>query len=176
MLTPVWSNIFQKLDLPLDWLTWLANPDSLTRALEEASLASCRVNVQQEGWGLPWQDEAEFLDTSRQAVKECWIREVVLSTHQPAVFARSIFPPSLLERLPDIARLGNQPLGHQLFADNFFQRQPIEVAEITSQHLLWQSMPEKLRLSSYWARRSLFNSDAGSLLISEVFLPYVITF
>lgn len=171
MSCPAWKNVFQVSEVPLDWLSWLANADSLTKALEDASGVACQVAVQQEGWGKPWQSESEHLEAS----DDFWIREVVISTRRPAIFARTIFPKILVERFPAIAQLGNTSLGRTLFADNRFQRGPIEVAEITATHALWQHMPERCRVARCWARRSVFISDVGSLLISEVFLPYVAT-
>lgn len=207
---PAWKNVFQALDMPLDCMHWLANADSLTKALEDASGTQCQVAVQQEGWDEPWEDECGALSTAQRSfgdviegradhgryrargqrcpfprnitetfgkteIYHYWIREVVLSARQPAIFARTIFPQALVNNVPAIAQLGNQSLGRTLFADNRFQRGPIEVAEINFEHLLWQHIPERLRSAELWARRSVFSSDIGSLLVSEVFLSYVAT-
>lgn len=175
MSYPSWKNVFQVSKVPLDWLSWLANADSLTKVLEEASGVSCQVAVQQEGWGKPWQDEEDVIVAAHPCDCSFWIREVVLSARQPAIFARTIFPETLVDHFPAIAQLGNQALGRVLFADNRFQRGPIEVAEISVTHDLWKHVPERLRVAQCWARRSVFTSDLGSLLVSEVFLPYVAT-
>lgn len=166
-----WKKLFHETNIPEIWLLWLGNADSMTRALEEASGVPCQIAVQKEGWQLPWVDECEMLSLD----EECWIREVVIITRQPVMFARSVFPRALVERFPNLMTLGSNPLGKTIFADNTFQRGPIEVAEISTGQALWQQIPQSLRSEKHWARRSLFYSSVSPFLLSEVFLPYVVT-
>ena len=168
---PVWKKLFQATHIPAIWLPWLANADSMTRALEEASGVQCQIAVQQEGWQLPWIDECEMLSLD----EECWIREVVIITRQPVMFARSVFPRELVECFPNLMTLGSQPLGKTIFADNTFQRGLIEVAEISTGQFLWEQVPSSLRPDACWARRSLFHSYVSPFLLSEVFLSNVTT-
>lgn len=177
----IWKKLFQETDIPAVWLPWLANADSMTRALEEASGVPCQIVIQNEGWQLPWQDELAMLPLLNtqplvgRGDTECWVREVVIIARQPVMFARSVFPRVLVEQFPKLMTLGSQPLGKTIFADNTFQRGPIEVAEISSGHALWQQTPLSLRPEECWARRSLFHSIVSPFLLSEVFLPYVAT-
>ena len=178
---PTWKKLSQETDIPAILLPWLANADSMTRALEEASGMSCQIVVQKEGWQMPWADEVELLLSDVGAKNfsplPCWIREVVIITRQPVIFARSVFPRKLIEQFPKLMELGSQSLGKTIFADgdNKFQRGPIEVAEISTGQSLWGQVPSSLRPETCWARRSMFHSSASPFLLSEVFLPYVTT-
>lgn len=177
MTIPVWKKLSQETDIPATWLSWLANAGSMTRALEEASKMPCQIIVQKEGWQEPWEDESQCLlsDVGVSGGSPFWIREVVIVTRQPVIFARSVFPRQLVEQFPGLMELGTQPLGKTIFADNTFQRGPIEVAEISMGQLLWEQIPSSLRPEICWARRSMFHSSVSSFLLSEVFLPYVAT-
>lgn len=168
-----WQKLFQETDIPAILLPWLANADSMTRALEEASGVQCQIVVQKEGWQMPWSDECETLLQN----DECWIREVVIITRQPVLFARSVFPRQLIEYFPKLMELGSQSLGKTIFGDgdNKFQRGSIEVAEISAGQSLWERVPQSLRPEKCWARRSMFHSVVSPFLLSEVFLPYVAT-
>ncbi len=174
ILTKVnWEMLSKNSAVPAIWLPWLANTGSMTSALEQASETQCQIIVQKEGWEIPWEDEREALAVD----DECWIREVVIITRQPVMFARSVFPRTLVNRFPNLIALGSQPLGKTIFADggNTFQRGPIEVAEISMGQALWEKTPSPLRPDKCWARRSLFNSFASPFLLSEVFLPYIVS-
>jgi chorismate--pyruvate lyase len=166
---PAWKKLFQATNIPAMCLPWLANADSMTRALEEASGVSCQILVRQEAWQQPWEDECEILSLN----EECWIREVIITARKPVMFARSVFPRELVEHFPNLKALGSQPLGKTIFADghNTFQRGSIEVAEIAVGQLLWEHVPSPLRAEKCWARRSLFHSAVVPFLLSEVFLP-----
>lgn len=175
----MWKKLFQEADIPAIWMPWLANADSMTRAFEEASGVPCQIVVQKEGWQLPWSDECELLLSTVGASGDspCWIREVVILTRQPVMFARTVFPRQLIEHFPKLMTLGAQPLGKVIFSDlnDTFKRGSIEVAEIAAGQALWEQVPLSLRPEKCWARRSLFHSSVAPFLLSEVFLPYVAT-
>jgi len=167
-----WQKMSAISNVPDVWLPWLSNTGSMTRLLEAASRAQCQVSVLREGWQEAWQDERVALELTSAC---CWIREVVLTTHEPVIFARSVFPKKLIEHFPSLTRLGDQPLGKTIFSDNTFQRGEIDIAEINQEHLLWQQIPVALQKEKFWARRSVFHSQFGSFLLSEVFFLYVAT-
>jgi chorismate-pyruvate lyase len=167
-----WQKMSAISNVPDVWLPWLSNTGSMTRLLEAASHAQCQVSVLREDWQEPWQDEGDELKLTSAC---CWVREVVLTTHKPVIFARSVFPRALIERFPQLTQLGSQPLGKTIFADNTFKRGDIEIAEINKEHLLWQQIPVALQKEKLWARRSVFHSQFGSFLLSEVFFSYVAT-
>ena len=189
MSIPNWKKLFQETDIPAILLPWIANADSMTRALEEASGTLCQIVVQKEGWQVPWVDEVAALDrldtplprrvrpdlSRKGRGEECWIREVVIIARQPVIFARSVFPRQLVEHFPKLMSLGSQSLGKTIFADNTFQRGLIEVAQISAGQSLWEQVPPSLRPEKCWARRSMFHSSVSPFLLSEVFLPYLDT-
>lgn len=172
MSSLVWKNISQELNIPAILLPWIANADSMTRALEEVSGVQCQIIVQKKGWQMPWEDECDALLMN----DECWIREVVIIAREPVIFARSVFPKKLVEHFPALMNLGSQPLGKTIFAEgnHAFQRGPIDVAKIKESNFLWEQIPAALRVEKHWARRSLFHSAVLPFLLSEVFLPALV--
>ena len=102
------------------------------------------------------------------AGSEGWVREVyLLGAGQPWVFARSVAARSALEAQPfALDRLGSTSLGHLLFRDPAFSRQPIEACRYPAALL-----PAAVRAAGLWGRRSLFCRGALGVLVAEVFLP-----
>lgn len=170
MKTPAWKKLSGNPVIPDVWHSWLSNTGSMTQALEKASGVKMQVLVQKEGWQIPWKDEGESLFVGATDWSPCWVREVVLITHEPVIFARSVFPKKLIDRFPKILAIGNQPLGHTLFGDEIFKRGEIEVVEVMASDHLYDQMPASLKTTEkFWARRSLFHSSVAPLLLSEVF-------
>ena len=98
------------------------------------------------------------------------VREVVLRLDNHAVvFARSVFPcSSLTGSLRHLRRLHNSSLGAYLFSQSNMLRSPFEICLLNGQH---EYLPASLKQESpAWARRSRFELDGKSLLVSEVFL------
>ena len=163
-------------DLPEPWRYWLGVQGSLTQVLTAAGGQACMLQVQQEGMGEPWPEERDFL--SLPALGQHWIREITLSQAQPLVYARSIFPQSLLVECPQFSQLGTQVLASLLFSDPDVRRGAIEVAQLSHEHLLFQSIIAAGLVNegqSLWARRSRFHRREQQLLVCEVFLDAVNT-
>lgn len=98
------------------------------------------------------------------------VREVVLKLDNHAVvFARSVFPcSSLTGSLRHLRRLHNSSLGAYLFSQSNMLRSPFEICLLNGEH---EYLPASLKQEQpAWARRSRFELNAKSLLVSEVFL------
>lgn len=103
------------------------------------------------------------------------VRQVhLLCGDTPWVFARTVIPlPSLKGGLRRLTQLGNHSLGAVLFADPRLQRSPMEVARIEPRQRLYRrsrgtAIPDG---NPVWGRRSVFHLQGNPLLVSEFFLP-----
>lgn len=147
-------------------LDWLNEQGSLTRRLTALSGERFAVEVLAEGWQTLRDDECAALGVA--AGSPGWVREVYLcGGGQPWVFARSVAAREALQRHPfAFASLGSTALGHLLFRDPAFLREPIEACRYPAALL-----PEAVRRAGLWGRRSLFRQDVLGVLVAEVFLP-----
>ncbi len=174
--TPHWLQA--PVNCPRMWRVWLNDRGSLTRRLQERSEGNFSVTVLRQAWGKPRRDEAMALgqSTSQYAL----IREVILYGHdQPWVFARSVVPLNALHgKLRFLHTLGNRPLGELLFQNPDIQRGSIQFAQWPPALLpvnLRNTHPPSVHGSALWARYSIFHHQNSKLLVSEVFLPQLLT-
>ncbi len=167
---PRWRpvELFGSVELTPDVRRWLLDDGSLTGRLIEQARGSFRVRRLSQGWQVPLPSEQRLLGIPPRQV--AIIREVVLQQGSDAVvFARSVLPISSLNgRLAHLRRLRNRPLGAILFSNAGMRRSPFELARVRgdSDYLpaeLHQQVPA-------WCRRSRFNLEGGSVMVSEVFL------
>ncbi len=154
---------------------WLTVSGSLTHALMRRC-PEFKVRRLRQGAGRPFRDEAEALGLhpGRLAL----LRNVRLDCGSSAVvFAHSVIPFAGLDGpWRHLAGLGNRPLGAALFTDPRIHRQAMEYRRLDRRHPLYRSATAHLgRLpATLWARRSLFELEAQSILVTEVFLPAVL--
>lgn len=128
-------------------------------------------------YAKPLQDEAALLaQSSRQTAL---IREVLLmGDGQPVVFAHSVLPrTSLRGAWNGLGSLGNKPLGATLFANPRVKRTPLSYKKLTPNHLLYKRATQHLSIkpSVLWARRSIFSLNCANIMVTEVFLPQLLT-
>lgn len=147
-------------------LDWLNEQGSLTRRLTALSGDTFAVEPLVEGWQILRADECAALGVPPGS--EGWVREVYLHGQGlPWVFARSVAARSRLELHPfALDQLGTTSLGHLLFRDPAFTRQPIEACRYPAALL-----PAAVRTADLWGRRSLFCQGPLGVLVAEVFLP-----
>jgi chorismate--pyruvate lyase len=155
---------------------WLTQGGSLTRALR-AHCADFRVRRARQAVGRPITDEHQPLNIPHG--RPALIREVVLyCADQALVFAHTVVPDAKL-RGPwrALAKLGDRPLGAALFTDPRIVRFPMSYRHIHRHHPLHRrardvvgTLPDRL-----WARRSRFKLEGQAILVTEVFLPEVLT-
>ncbi|MCQ4348572.1 chorismate lyase [Pseudomonas stutzeri] len=165
--SPLWLAIDRLHPAPAPHqLDWLNEQGSLTRRLTVLSGGRFAVEPLAEGWQTLRDDECTALGVP--AGSEGWVREVYLhGAGQPWVFARSVAARAALEAHPfALDRLGSTSLGHLLFRDPAFVRQPIEACRYPAGLL-----PPAVRAAGLWGRRSLFRRGALGVLVAEVFLP-----
>ena len=155
---------------------WLIDSGSLTARLK-ARYADFAVRPVAVKYAKPIQDEAALLNLP--AYKAALIREVLLiGDNQPVVFAHSVLPrTSLRGAWNGLGRLGNKPLGAMLFANPKVKRTPLEYKKLPRQHPISMRVAEHLQTSpkTLWARRSIFSLNCARILVTEVFLPQLLT-
>jgi chorismate--pyruvate lyase len=159
-----------------EYKPWLSNHGSLTRRIQQ----HCDVfSVQQQRSALARvaYDEAALLGFS----SDCYAfsREVFLCAEErPVVFAHSTCARVHLRGAwHAMLGLGNRSLGTLLFTHPLVNRQPLHFKALQPHHPLYKSAVAVLdeRPTKLWARRSLFYLRDAPLLVTEVFLPEILT-
>lgn len=155
---------------------WLIESGSLTRRLQLRCL-DFRVKPIRLYNAKPQVDEALLLHLSSR--QTALLREVYLyCSGQPAVFAHSVLPhKSLRGDWQGLGRLGNKSLGATLFNNPNVVRTVLEFKKLSNHHTLYRRAAANLdrKPQALWARRSTFSLDGAMILVTEVFLPQVLT-
>ncbi len=162
---------------PLELLDWLLDPSSLTRRLQHACGGQFRVEPVSQQWQRPMLNEAQALGVLPH--ERCFVREVrLLCDDQPWVFARTVIPIcSLSGPRRRLSRLGKKPLGAVLFANPSMRRSAIEIAKLSPGQPLFTRATAQLpqQPAAIWGRRSAFFLNHQPLLVSEIFLPALLS-
>lgn len=153
---------------------WLADPGSMTLKLKARTDAfSVRLLRQRPAMILADEHEALGLPARSRVVE----RDVILHCEgQPVVFGHTVLSTgSVKSDWPFFSKLGNTPLGANLFFDPLVGRRPIQYARLRSGHPLMrriaQALPQTPLPTTLLARRSLFTRRGGILMVTDVFLP-----
>lgn len=165
-----WFNQEQALIPNLELESWLLNTGSLTQRLQ-GHCQDFKVQVVSQKQGVANADEYKQLATpfASQSAQQWQIREVILhGDNQPWVFARSIIPQALCEA--DFLNLGDKPLGHLIFNDDRFKRQPFQLTCIQPNDTFIAEFGVA-PLANIWGRRSVFRFQQHAMMVAEVFLP-----
>ncbi|MGH8370144.1 MAG: chorismate--pyruvate lyase family protein [Gammaproteobacteria bacterium] len=150
---------------------WLTHSGSLTQKLRELAGAAFHVEVLRESGTELGVEDAQLLAIAPGSTAQ--LREVYLCGTQPLVFGRTLAPDHGAARW--LERLGAQPLGDRVFADQDTARGEIEVQRVTASDAFYRAAVRGLAEPPgwLWARRSVLRVKAARLLIYECFLPGV---
>ncbi|MCO6413132.1 MAG: chorismate lyase [Thiogranum sp.] len=163
--------------MPDGLLSWLLDAGSLTDRLRNACNGHFQVRVLSERWQRPRRDESLSLGVRVTTV--AWVRQVqLLCDGKPWVYARTVIPATTLTGPQRrLAHLGSRPLGAFLFADPGMRRGPVEIAPLRAGYSMFSEAVRGLERcpAEIWGRRSVFRLGGRPLLVTEVFLPPVIT-
>lgn len=155
---------------------WLIDKGSLTLRLQK-NYPIFRVKSLRVNHAKPIIDEAFMLNLP--IYKTAFIREVLLlGNQQPVVFAHSVLPrASLRGAWQGLGKLGNQPLGAALFANPRVKRAPLSYKKLLPHQVLYQKATQHLstKPAYLWARRSVFSLNCANILVTEVFLPQLLS-
>lgn len=170
-----WFSPSQTLNRQIDpaILSWLIDEGSLTQRLKDYCPDQFSVVVLAEEWGKPDHSEAKLLGIPM--AQKVLLRQVHLKcSDQLCVYARSVIPLSTLQgKHQRLQYLGNKPLGEYLFANPTLKRSKVEWSKLTHKSSLFKTAManQQTTNNAIWGRRSLFQIDNKSLLVSEFFLP-----
>jgi chorismate--pyruvate lyase len=173
-INPPWKkpHCLLRSSFPETIWSWLLDPSSLTRRLQETCAGQFKVLLLNQGWARPYHEEAHMLGLRARTYAN--VREVYLLCHgQPCVFARTVIPARTLSgKYRRLTRLGNRSLGAVLFADKSMRRSALEITCIFPGQQLFERAVRELRNTPQliWGRRSLFHLAGKPLLLSEIFL------
>ncbi len=164
--------------LPPGLRPWLTDTGSLTARIVARS-GRFHVEVLEQRRARPMSDERRLFKLRRG--EQLRVREVLLyADAQPVVYARSVVSERDLRLAWRVFRgIGSRPLGAALFADPRIRRQPLVSAALKRGDARYHRAVACAKLvpppSRLWARRSLFRLRGRDLLVTEVFLPAVLT-
>jgi chorismate--pyruvate lyase len=177
-----WHAHVGAVNAPAPLAAWLVADGSLTARLIAHS-GAFRVQRLRQGSALCLPDEAGAIGLARPV--QVLEREVLLRCDEVAVvFAHTVVPLSdSATDWPLFGGLGERSLGSTLFYDPLVRRGPLEFARLHAGHplarraraALGDGPPASLCPPVYYARRCLYRRHQGSLLVTEVFLPPVLT-
>lgn len=163
-------------DVSAGMRAWLLDSGSLTQRITHRCTDFAVQKLFQRD-ARPFLDEAAIVgvDNKRQAM----LRDVHLFCGAtPVVFAHSVLPySSLIGSWAKLGRLGNRPLGAALFADPKVRRECLQFKKIDARHPLYFKAIAHIQQppANLWARRSLFTLATRRILVTEVFLPSILT-
>ncbi len=165
--------------LPMELKSWLFHSGSLTHRLCRVCPQPFQVKVRQQKWQRFLREEWQVF----QFKGHPWgmVREVDLYCGNiPVVFARTVIPVTSLQgKLRQLLYLGSKPLGEVLYSCAKVQRCQLMIRNFTANDGFYQKaclpLEDGDKPANIWARRSLFFLFGQPLLVSELFLPMVLT-
>ena len=153
-------------------LPWLFDASSLTARLIALCGKDFSVQVISQQWRKLDTEEAEAM--ALNSVHSALIRQVLLCCgDKPLVYARTVIPATTIQGAQRrYANMGNRPLGAMLFSDRTMHREAVQVATLPAKHVahLYVESDEPV-----WGRRSVFRVTGKPILVSEYFLPELLT-
>jgi chorismate--pyruvate lyase len=154
--------------------SWITEPGSLTRRVQDGCDGAFDLRLLRQGWGEALPSERRLLRADRHG--RDLIREVeLLCDGAPRVFARTVIPArSLIGRAHELTRLGTRPLGAVLFADPSTRRGIVELTRLSPAHTLFAVVTAHWageRPTELWGRRTVYRYAGRPLLVNEIFLP-----
>jgi chorismate--pyruvate lyase len=152
--------------------TWLFDKSSLTARLLGLCGSHFSVRVISQHY-----EKIDFSEASTMVLQKAHsalVRQVLLCCdEQPLVYARTVIPVTTIQGAQRrYANMGNRPLGAMLFADRTMQREAVEVSMLPASHEANQYTNSN---GPIWGRRSVFRVSGKPLLVSEYFLPELLT-
>jgi chorismate--pyruvate lyase len=164
------------LGCPAELRPWLHDHGSLTQRIQQRCTTFAVQPLRSQLAHIAY-DEAALLGIP--PYQHAYSREVFLyADGQPVVFAHStVAAADLRGGWSAVSQLGNKPLGALLFSHPLIRRMPLHFKALHPHHPLYRRATARLIQPppQLWARRSLFYLNRAPLLVTEVFLPAVLT-
>ncbi len=151
---------------------WLNTEGSLTAQLRSLD-PSLEVHILSEQLERPLANESQSLNMKPNEL--AWVRCVLLKGGgENWIYARTVIPHfSDTNPWAFLQTMGNKPLGEVLFQDKNIQRTPFTFSRqaLTIWPYLTNHLSVNIHTKIGYARRSVFQQQQNSLLLTEVFLP-----
>lgn len=164
--------------LPVLLRAWLAETGSLTLRVQSACTPAQPFNLRvlSRGFAPAHRDELSLLGLHDRAR----FREILLKRGEvPLVFAHSVISHRDLKGAWAILDgIGGRSLGSILFHDHTVHRGALHFRRIDARHPLFaKALPwcQGVQPLELWARRAVFSRKGRPLIVTEVFLPQVMT-
>lgn len=155
---------------------WLQDRQSLTLRLQQR-YEIFQVQPLSVSYAKAYVDESVVL---RISSRTCVLKRDVflLGNGQTVVFAHSVLPKKILRgQWLGLKSLGAKPLGEALFANPRVRRTELRYKKLSLQHVLTKSLQRYMSDAPklLWARRSVFRCRGDEMMVTEVFLPNIIS-
>lgn len=174
---PLWKTQLRSADPqpPEELRPWLNETGSLTKRLRHFYGDKLGVRLLYQHWKPAFAEECQRLNVQHHRYQ--LVREVLLFVEdQPLVLARTILPePTIKIAHRNLSHLGTRPLGEVIFAypdlelrQRYFSQAAANVwsAAVQAEFEIDQAL---------WGRRTLYAIHSQPLLVSEFFLPTMLT-
>jgi len=152
--------------------SWLIHQGSLTKRLRERC-PTIQVHILSERLEVPLNNETNALKIHRN--EQAWVRCVLLKCDEQSwVYARTVIPNFNRDNpWESLQKLGNKPLGEVLFEMPSIKRTPFALSKLplNTWPYLMASLKTDQKSHAGFARRSVFLQEDSPLLLTEVFLP-----
>ncbi|MEQ1813368.1 MAG: chorismate lyase [Candidatus Nitrotoga sp.] len=158
------------------YASWLRDNGSLTARIQQRCKTFSVQTLYSKQMNAVY-DETALLELPNN--QKIFTREVYLyADSKPVVFAHSVVEGRHLRGAwRRLKNLGVKPLGAVLFAHPMVHRAPLHYSALKPHHVLYRRAVENLGIAppKLWARRSVFILHGAPLLVTEVFLPDILT-
>lgn len=172
-INTIWHKTLMQ-DVPYNLQNWLQHAGSFMARLQQFGVDNARIDVLAELWQCPDRDESQLLNMDLGT--ETLIREVlILSENRVWMFARTVIPQSFLTHKEQLAHLKTQPIGSILFNDKNITRGEFQFTRLHPTMDLYQKVQKYVPNADLLTRRSLFSLEQSALLLTEVFMPDLMT-
>ncbi len=156
----------------------LTEAGSLTQHLRHYCNGEINLSLSGQSWKRPIREESRLLDINID--EYALVREIQLNCNDtPWVYARSVIPANTYrKRQFQFSRLGRQPLANLLFFDREIFRSELKIAKINAHNMFYHSPTIHESIADeqlLWSRRSVFHISNLPLLVTEVFLPGIVS-
>lgn len=165
-------------DTPLPLRAWLRERASLTQRVKSVCKESApfSLRVLRHDFAAPHGDERKLID----APGDVRCREILLMRGSvPLVFAHSVVARrDLRGAWASMDGIGGRSLGSVLFADHRVRRGALHYRRLDARHPLFRKAVRwcgEFAPQTLWARRAVFLHGGRPLVVTEVFLPAVLS-
>lgn len=174
---PLWKTRLRNTDPqpPEELRPWLNETGSLTKRLRHVYGDKLGVRLLYQRWRPAFAEECQQLHVPYHRYQ--LVREVLLFVEDlPLVLARTILPePTIRAAHRNLSHLGTRPLGEVIFAYPDLELRQRYVGQATANAWSAGIQAEFAIDQILWGRRTLYAIHNQPLLVSEFFLPTMLT-